>query len=83
MAKKQENNFNEYVLRIGTLVRTITLIPYDWGISVVVKDRRNNETKPYKKRKIQQTSSWFAELRSITRFMSASITSRRSIQMME
>ena len=44
MEKNQENNFNEYVLRIGTLVRTITLAPYDWGIGVVVKDRSNNET---------------------------------------
>ena len=39
MANKQENKFNEYVLHIGTLVRTITLTPYDWGISVVVEDR--------------------------------------------
>lgn len=39
MANKQENKFNEYVLHIGSLVRTITLTPYDWGISVVVEDR--------------------------------------------
>ena len=34
-------------------------------------------------RSIRQPSSWFAELKNITRFMSASITSQRSIQMME
>ena len=39
MANKLENKFNEYVLHIGSLVRTITLTPYDWGISVVVEDR--------------------------------------------
>ena len=39
MANKIENKFNEYVLHIGSLVRTITLTPYDWGISVVVEDR--------------------------------------------
>lgn len=39
MANKRENKFNEYVLHIGSLVRTITLTPYDWGISVVVEDR--------------------------------------------
>ena len=43
MANKQENKFNEYVLHIGTLVRTITLTPYDWGINVVVKERSINE----------------------------------------
>lgn len=39
MANKIENKFKEYVLHIGSLVRTITLTPYDWGISVVVEDR--------------------------------------------
>ena len=39
MANKLENKFKEYVLHIGSLVRTITLTPYDWGISVVVEDR--------------------------------------------
>ena len=39
MANKLENKLNEYVLHIGSLVRTITLTPYDWGISVVVEDR--------------------------------------------
>ena len=40
MKKNNENKFNEYVLRIGgTLIRTITLTPYDWGINVVVEDR--------------------------------------------
>ena len=39
MANKIENKFNEYALHIGSLVRTITLTPYDWGISVVVEDR--------------------------------------------
>ena len=39
MANKLENKFNKYVLHIGSLVRTITLTPYDWGISVVVEDR--------------------------------------------
>ena len=45
MEKKQENKFNEYVLHIGTLIRTITLTLYDWGINVVVKDRTIHETK--------------------------------------
>lgn len=44
MEKKQENKFNEYVLHIGTLIRTITLTPYDWGINVIVKDRTIHET---------------------------------------
>ena len=39
MANKLENKFNKYVLHIGSLVRTITLTPYDWSISVVVEDR--------------------------------------------
>ena len=39
MANKLENKFNKYVLHIGSLVRTITLTPYDWGINVVVEDR--------------------------------------------
>ena len=40
MKKNNENKFNEYVLRIGgTLIRTITLTPYDWGIGVVVKEK--------------------------------------------
>ena len=39
MANKLENKFKEYVLHIGSLVRTIILTPYDWGISVVVEDR--------------------------------------------
>lgn len=39
MANKLENKLNKYVLHIGSLVRTITLTPYDWGISVVVEDR--------------------------------------------
>lgn len=39
MTNKLENKFKEYVLHIGSLVRTITLTPYDWGISVVVEDR--------------------------------------------
>ena len=44
MKKKQENKFNEYVIRIGgTLIRYITLTPYDWGIGVVVKDKAANE----------------------------------------
>ena len=44
MKENQENKFNEYVLLNGTLVRTITLTPYDWGISVVVKERASNKT---------------------------------------
>lgn len=44
MEKKQKNKFNEYVIHIGTLTRTITLTPYDWGINVVVKDRAIHET---------------------------------------
>ena len=44
MTKKQENKFNEYVLRIGgTLIRKITLTPYDWGICVVVKEKAAHE----------------------------------------
>ena len=44
MKKKNENKFNEYVLRIGgTLIRTITLTPYDWGIGVVVKEKAAHE----------------------------------------
>lgn len=44
MKKKQENKFNEYVLRIGgTLIRNISLTPYDWGIGVVVKEKAANE----------------------------------------
>ena len=44
MKKNNENKFNEYVLRIGgTLIRTITLTPYDWGIGVVVKEKATNE----------------------------------------
>ena len=39
MSNKLENKLNEYVIHIGSLVRTITLTPYDWGISVVVEDR--------------------------------------------
>ena len=45
MKKNNENKLNEYVLFNGTLVRTITLTPYDWGISVVVKERDSNKTK--------------------------------------
>ena len=44
MTEKQDIKFNEYVLYIGTLVRVIDLTPYDWGIGVVVKERRTNET---------------------------------------
>lgn len=44
MKTKQENKFKEYVLHIGTLTRTISLTPYDWGINVVVKDRTIHET---------------------------------------
>ena len=44
MKKNNENKFNEYVLRIGgTLIRTITLTPYDWGIGVVVKEKADHE----------------------------------------
>ena len=44
MKKNNENKFNEYVLRIGgTLIRTITLTPYDWGIGVVVKEKAVHE----------------------------------------
>ena len=44
MKKNNENKFNEYVLRIGgTLIRTITLTPYDWGIGVVVKEKAAHE----------------------------------------
>ena len=44
MKKNNENKFNEYVIRIGgTLIRTITLTPYDWGIGVVVKEKADNE----------------------------------------
>ena len=44
MKKNQETKFNEYVIRIGgTLIRTITLTPYDWGIGVVVKEKADNE----------------------------------------
>ena len=44
MKKNNENKFNEYVLHIGgTLVRTITLTPYDWGIGVVVKEKAAHE----------------------------------------
>ena len=44
MKKNQENKFNEYVIRIGgTLIRTITLTPYDWGIGVVVKEKADHE----------------------------------------
>ena len=44
MKKNNKNKFNEYVLRIGgTLVRTITLTPYDWGIGVVVKEKAAHE----------------------------------------
>ena len=44
MTKNNENKFNEYVLRIGgTLIRTITLTPYDWGIGVVVKEKAAHE----------------------------------------
>ena len=44
MKTKQENKFKEYVLHIGTLTRTISLTPYDWGINVVVEDRTIHET---------------------------------------
>ena len=44
MKTKQENKYNEYVLHIGTLIRTISLTPYDWGINVVVEDRTIHET---------------------------------------
>ena len=44
MKKNNENKFNEYVLRIGgTLIRTISLTPYDWGIGVVVKEKADHE----------------------------------------
>ena len=44
MKKNNENKFNEYVLSIGgTLIRTITLTPYDWGIGVVVKEKADHE----------------------------------------
>ena len=44
MKKNNENKFNEYVIRIGgTLIRTITLTPYDWGIGVVVKEKADHE----------------------------------------
>ena len=44
MKKNDENKFNEYVIRIGgTLIRTITLTPYDWGIGVVVKEKAAHE----------------------------------------
>ena len=44
MKKNNENKFNEYVIRIGgTLSRTITLTPYDWGIGVVVKEKADHE----------------------------------------
>ena len=44
MKKNNENKFNEYVLRIGgTLIRTITLTSYDWGIGVVVKEKAAHE----------------------------------------
>ena len=44
MKKNNENKFNEYVLRIGgTLTRTISLTPYDWGIGVVVKEKATHE----------------------------------------
>ena len=44
MKKNQETKFNEYVIRIGgTLIRTITLTPYDWGIGVVVKEKADHE----------------------------------------
>ena len=44
MKKNNENKLNEYVLLNGTVVRTITLTPYDWGISVVVKERDSDKT---------------------------------------
>ena len=44
MKKNNENKFNEYVIRIGgTLIRTISLTPYDWGIGVVVKEKADHE----------------------------------------
>ena len=44
MKKNNENKINEYVIRIGgTLIRTITLTPYDWGIGVVVKEKAAHE----------------------------------------
>ena len=44
MKKNNKNKFNEYVLRIGgTLIRTISLISYDWGIGVVVKEKADHE----------------------------------------
>ena len=44
MKKNNENKFNEYVLRIGgTLIRTISLTPYDWGIGVVVKEKADHD----------------------------------------
>ena len=44
MKKNQETKFNEYVIRIGgTLIRTISLISYDWGIGVVVMEKTANE----------------------------------------
>ena len=57
MKKNNENKFNEYVLRIGgTLIRTITLTPYDWGIGGVGKERNTNETNgAFKTRKVHYT----------------------------
>ena len=44
MKKNQETKFNEYVIRIGgTLIRTISLTPYDWGIGVVIKEKADHE----------------------------------------
>ena len=59
MANKIENKFNEYVLHIGSLVRTITLTPYDWGINVVVKERSINEPNfAFSSRKFHYTENY-------------------------
>ena len=59
MKKNNENKFNEYVLYIGTLDRVINLTPYDWGIGVVVKERRTNETNwAFKTRKFHYTEKY-------------------------
>ena len=59
MKKKNETKFNEYVLHIGTLDRTITLIPYEWGINVVVKERSINEPNfDFSSRKFHYTENY-------------------------
>ena len=91
MKKNNENKFNEYVLRIGgTLIRTISLISYDWGICVVVMEKTPTKETMLSvhaisviPRSIRLPSSWFAESRSIIRYTSVSITSHRSIPMTE